>query len=426
MSRRISVVLVAAVCVTIAAGQASGQGMKERLGLGFNLGAQKLYCDVYHTSFAPGAEGTVKYLLGSKFSLVAGVGYGQLTDSFSSPTFKTNLINADLKGQLTLTSPRRVIPYLALGLGVFSWQYQNDPRWFDGSIIFGGGLEVVLQPRTSLEFYADYRHTTGDGYDGIVRQEKDGYLQVRAGFTYYFKDRLTREEKPSELIALDESDLAKWLEKEEPADTAKFRAFEEKLAATEMGESKVTMEEYLALKSKVDELNRIIAEKEREIESLRTELDFRVDRIAELEDELRKKRVAAPVAVATTGGIDFSASYEDALRSYYAREYDEAIEKFTVLLQENPTHRLASNCQYWIGEAYFGLGDYVAAREAFDKVLAFDFSYKKDDATLMIGRCYMKLGDNERARSSMEALLRDYPDSEYAPKAQSYLRRLKG
>ncbi|MDZ7337093.1 MAG: tetratricopeptide repeat protein [candidate division KSB1 bacterium] len=424
MSRRRSIVLLATVCIGIAGGQAAGQGIKDRLGLGFNLGAQKLYCDIYHTSFAPGAEGTVKYLLGSKFSVVASLGYGQLTDSFSSATFTTNLINADLKGHLALSSPRHIIPYLVFGLGIFNWQYENWPRYFDGSFIFGGGLEVVLQPRTSLEFYADYRHTTGDGYDGIVRQEKDGYLQVRAGFTYYFKDRLAPAEKPSELIAMDEKDLAKWLEKEEPADTAKFRAFEEKLVLTESAESKVTMEEYLALKSKLDELNRVIAEKEREIEALRTELDFRVDRIAELEDELRKKRVAPAAAPAVTGA--FSASYEDALRSYYSRDYNGAIQKFTALLQEYPDHRLASNCQYWIGESYFGLGDYSAARDAFEKVFSYASSYKKDDATLMIGRCYMKLGDNERARSSMEALLRDYPDSEYVPKAESYLRRLRG
>lgn len=425
MRKKTTIVLTAALMLALLAGQSTGQGVKDRLGLGFNLGAQKLYCDVYHTNFAPGAEGTVKYLLGSRFSLVAGVGYGQFTDR-DPATFTSNFINADLKGQLALARPGRAIPYLLLGLGVFNWQYEKDPRWFDGSFIFGGGLEVVLQRRTSLELYADYRHTTGDGYDGIVRQEKDGYLQVRAGFTYYFKDRITPQERLPELIAMDEKDLAAWLGEKETVDTTQFRAFEEKLAATESAESRITMEEYLALKSKLDELNRLIADKEREIEALRTELDFRVDRIAELEEELRKKRVAAPIGVAPERAGEFSTSYEEGLRAFYARDYTGAIQTFSGLLQAYPTHRLASNCQYWIGESYFGLGDYVAARDAFDKVFSYDFSYKKDDAALMMGRCYMKLGDNERARSSLEALLRDYPDSEYAPKAEAYLRRLKG
>lgn len=425
MRRKTTIVLVAAMSLALLPGRVPGQGMKDRLGLGFNVGAQKLYCDIYHTSFAFGGEGTVKYLVGSKLSLVGAIGYGQFTET-RPYNFTTNLINADLKGHLALTSPRRIIPYLTLGLGVFNWQYQSNPRYFDGSLIFGGGLEVVLQPRTSLELYADYRHTTGDGYDGIVRQEKDGYLQVRAGFTYYFKDRRAPQEKPSELIAMDEADLAAWLGKEEAPDTAKFKAFEKKLAATEASESKVTMEEYLALKSKLDELNRVIAEKEREIEALRTELDFRVDRIAELEDELRKKRVSAPAAGPAAVSGDFSASYEEGLRAFYARNYTGAIETFSTLLRQYPDHRLASNCQYWIGESHFGLGDYTAAKDAFDKVFNYDFSYKKDDAALMLGRCYMKLGDNERARSSLEALLRDYPDSEYASKAESYLRRLKG
>ena len=52
------------------------------------------------------------------------------------------------------------------------------------------------------------------------------------------------------------------------------------------------------------------------------------------------------------------------------------------------------------------------------------FSYKKDDATLMLGRCYMKMNDFETARNYLQELLNKYPDSEYVGKAKEWLNRI--
>jgi tol-pal system protein YbgF len=404
------------------------QSTKDRLGLGFNVGALRPYCDYYNTDFAPSANAFAKFLLSKRFNLIVSLGYGELADNEADdathPTFRTNLIAADLKGQIALTRPQKFIPFILLGGGVFNFQYENSDRYFDGSLLVGGGFELVLQPQTSLELYADYRHTTSDAIDGIVRQEKDGYLQIGAGLTYYFKDRLAPVETapPGELVAMKEDELADWLLAEEPADTARFQAFENKLDKMEEGESAMTMEQYLALKSKVDELNKTIADKEREIESLRTDLDFKRDRIAELEEELQKRAVPTYAGSA----LGFSTTYEEGLRNFYSRQYQAAVETFSTLLMDFPYHKLASNCQYWIGESYFGMADYYSAKDAFNKVFDYDFSYKKDDATLMLGRCYMKLGDSDKARQMLESLLRDFPDSEYVGKAEQHLGSLRG
>ncbi len=95
----------------------------------------------------------------------------------------------------------------------------------------------------------------------------------------------------------------------------------------------------------------------------------------------------------------FSVDYEQALRLFYARDYSNAIQVWDILHTQYPNYKLTSNCQYWIGEAYFGLGQYENAVKAFQNVFNYDFSYKKDDATLMLGRSYLKLGDVARARS---------------------------
>jgi TolA-binding protein len=60
----------------------------------------------------------------------------------------------------------------------------------------------------------------------------------------------------------------------------------------------------------------------------------------------------------------------------------------------------------------------------FRKVLAYASSNKCDDARLKLGLCCMKLGRRSEARSHFEALIRDYPSSEYAGRARTYLEQL--
>ena len=57
-------------------------------------------------------------------------------------------------------------------------------------------------------------------------------------------------------------------------------------------------------------------------------------------------------------------------------------------------------------------------------MLSFTKSYKFDDALLMIGRCYLKLGDHEKANENFQALLDRYPDSEFVDKARKYIEKL--
>ena len=64
------------------------------------------------------------------------------------------------------------------------------------------------------------------------------------------------------------------------------------------------------------------------------------------------------------------------------------------------------------------------ALEAFQKVLAYEESFKKDDALLMMGRCYIFLGDKPTALSMFDRLMSEFPDSEYYQKAQKYANGL--
>ncbi|HSE98093.1 MAG TPA: hypothetical protein VLD57_07450, partial [Blastocatellia bacterium] len=79
--------------------------------------------------------------------------------------------------------------------------------------------------------------------------------------------------------------------------------------------------------------------------------------------------------------------------------YNECIEILEWLLLQRPDHPLASNCQYWIGESYFGLGEYSKALAAFKQVSSHSGSPKRRDARIMMNRAYVKMKQNERPRT---------------------------
>ena len=85
-----------------------------------------------------------------------------------------------------------------------------------------------------------------------------------------------------------------------------------------------------------------------------------------------------------------SSAYKDALNRFRGRRYTETIEILQWLLQQYPNDELASNYEYWIGESYFGLGDFTNAYSAFKRVTAYSRSAKRNDAVLMMRRAAIK------------------------------------
>jgi tol-pal system protein YbgF len=163
----------------------------------------------------------------------------------------------------------------------------------------------------------------------------------------------------------------------------------------------------------------MIQQKELEIEDLHFQLSSRNERINQLEQTMKNRgsRLSTAFSIDDT---EITTNYEQALESYYAREYDAAIYVFNSILETNPNHRLAGNCQYWIGECYFGKKHYDSAVDAFKNVFKYNESAKKDDALVMMGRSYLELGDKEMAIESFTLLMQNYPNSEFFKKAEEY------
>ncbi|GAF75909.1 unnamed protein product, partial [marine sediment metagenome] len=118
-------------------------------------------------------------------------------------------------------------------------------------------------------------------------------------------------------------------------------------------------------------------------------------------------------------------SYHNALRVFNSRNYPQAIKLFTETLGRYKTGTYADNCQYWIGECHYALGDYASAIAAFKEVFSFARTSKADDAQLKMGLSYLKMGQYGTAKAELQKLIDRYPASEYVPRARKYLTEMK-
>ena len=117
--------------------------------------------------------------------------------------------------------------------------------------------------------------------------------------------------------------------------------------------------------------------------------------------------------------------YQNALRLFDRRSYNEAKKLFTDLLKKYPKGSYADKSQYWIGETYYAQSDYAQAIKAFNLVHKYKNSSKSDDAQLKIALSYLRLGKNDLAIDEFKRLINRYPASEFVPRAEKYLSEIK-
>jgi tol-pal system protein YbgF len=119
------------------------------------------------------------------------------------------------------------------------------------------------------------------------------------------------------------------------------------------------------------------------------------------------------------------AVYDAAFNALKGSDYPKAISGFKSFVSAYPSSPLASNAQYWLGEAYYVTREYPSAIAAFQKVTTeWPESRKVPDALVKIGFTQTALGKNGEARVTLEDVVRRYPGSEAAQLASERLKRL--
>jgi tol-pal system protein YbgF len=130
-------------------------------------------------------------------------------------------------------------------------------------------------------------------------------------------------------------------------------------------------------------------------------------------------------AGAAVGGGGEQAMYDMAFNALKSSDFPKAINGFKSFVSAYPSSPLASNAQYWLGEAYYVTREYPSAIAAFQKVTTdWPDSRKVPDAMVKIGFTQAALGKNGDAKITLEDVVRRFPGSEAAQLASDRLKRL--
>ena len=136
---------------------------------------------------------------------------------------------------------------------------------------------------------------------------------------------------------------------------------------------------------------------------------------------------SAPVPVASAPPVaGEQASYDVAFNFMKEGRYPQATEAFGRFLQQYPSSRLAPNAQYWLGEALYVSRDYDAALLQFRKVTEqYPGNPKVPDALLKIGYIHAEKQQWSDAKTALDRVIREYPQSGAADLARQRLNRLE-
>jgi tol-pal system protein YbgF len=234
----------------------------------------------------------------------------------------------------------------------------------------------------------------------------------------------TGDEDVLSLLVPEEESITTTTTTREPAQTIETEPTE---TADNMGLSE---DMFRKIENEVSRLEDILVDRSNQADSLRRIIDRRDARIRQLETQLvntspvTRANTSSPgyTRTSTSAENGFMAAYHNARAQFENFQYAQAIASFQDLLNRYPNHSLADNCQYWIGESYFGMRQYQKAILEFQKVFAYSQTDKHDDAQLMIGMSYFKMGQPMEAREQFETFLNTYQGSEYTGVAQRFYR----
>ncbi len=136
----------------------------------------------------------------------------------------------------------------------------------------------------------------------------------------------------------------------------------------------------------------------------------------------------APINLKIVAGA--KKNYQLAFKTYSNRDFKSAIRLFKDFVKRYPSDRDADNSQYWIGQSYYQLEDYLSAEHAFRKVLRnyqhkeTKRGYKTPDAILMLGRIYSQRNQTIKGRYYFEQVIARFPTSRSAAKAKREIQSM--
>ncbi len=412
---------------------------QRKYGIGFDGGFQRIQggSPINYFSAVYGLYGI--YNLGPNYSIHVRASYGKL-ESNNGGYFWSSLTPLEAFFSYKFMRTPKFEPAFHFGLAAYRFTNAKfkPKHYYDGAIFPGIDIQYYPLRNISVLFSADYKLTTGKDLDN-VSTIRDGYAVIRGGLTYYWlKESRKKRFQPKRKSRTTSTQVVSKNNK---------KAIPPNQQASAGNEEDVYLK-VVELKSTIDNLQQKLKQKQAQIDELKVLLNIKKDKIALLNSKVKNlqansasgqsyslgknaqfsgSNTMATSAKTTnaSANVNFRRAYKEALNEFNSRQYKTAIRDFSLLIQTNPSHPLASNCHYWIGESYYALKNYQKAKEAFTSVLSYQKTYKRQPALLMLGLSYLRMGNKEQAKEQFSTLIRKYPSSIYAKKAKRFLNKIE-
>ncbi|KAA3616662.1 MAG: tetratricopeptide repeat protein [Calditrichaeota bacterium] len=397
---------------------ANAQIEKGSWGGGLNLGAQKGFGPQSYP-MGIGFEALLSYKLSRNLTLTGVGGYRPIREKLSDNNISsTKLAFSDLLVEYDIAKLSNMTPFLAAGGGLYSVGFitaNADRLQLAAEGAFGFGIRSFIGPQMAFKLAVMNKITA----DGIREDKQKSYLTSTLGLTYYFNNKTALDDE-NLFTNEDIEDLP--IEGDLAATPSQLVEYSRNLDSNEDFQALLNSEnppeeiqEYKKLQERVNKLIELISQKDMEISDLKHSIlgeDATSSDYANYDSD-------------SNAQVEFTYAYEDGLYKFYSRRYDDAIEVFSSLIQNYPNHYLIGNCNYWLGEAYFSIGDFSQSIMSLDQVLADAGAIKRDDALYMMGRSYKELGQLDKAREAFGRVINEYPKSEFVSKSLEVLSNLR-
>lgn len=121
-----------------------------------------------------------------------------------------------------------------------------------------------------------------------------------------------------------------------------------------------------------------------------------------------------------------SVLYDSGIANFNGRKYREGLNAFTDFTNTYAQHKLIGNSWFWKGECNYALGNFAAAALDYEKVISgFASNTKAPSAYLKQGLSFSKTGNKDAARVRLQELVKKFPKSPEAARANQVLKELK-
>jgi tol-pal system protein YbgF len=135
---------------------------------------------------------------------------------------------------------------------------------------------------------------------------------------------------------------------------------------------------------------------------------------------------AVPAGPGAMAPISADTLYQNALRDYTSGNYSLSRQEFSDYIKNFPQNDLASNAQFYLGEIAYAQGDYKGAIAAYETVLQnYPQSFKLGASLLKKGMAELELGRRTSATRDLRDVIRRFPGSDEAHRAEAKLRELE-